>query len=81
MVYSKKEYQDSIKNRFDHFEAIIDRSLKSRGYATVQTSTIGYDLIDGFIKWVKNKYEPAGWAVKRESFSDCRESWDYVQIS
>jgi hypothetical protein len=86
MVLSKKDweklYNQDLQDAFLRVANIIDSNLSSRKMTTDTSSlTIYTKYKDELIELIIKEYEKQGWNVKRNKYSDFRESWDYLQFS
>lgn len=81
MVFKASEFKAQIEN-IDLYTETIDKKLKSSGYARFYVEYIreSYDVRERIVKSLIQKYQDAGWKVTRETYSDFRESWDYISI-
>ena len=88
MVLKKSEYKEKTKLNFDALlmlvEGFVDKRLL-RGVKSIPVADIKgfvpYEDREEFLAFFIKKYQEAGWTIKRDTYSDFRESWDTLQFS
>ena len=85
MVIKRKDWEEqnskSYTNELNRVEYYIDDKIKSGSTKiAIDKLNLDYHIKDKIINNIIKIYKEAGWSVKRDSYSDCRESWDNLNF-
>lgn len=88
MVLKKSEWYKKKKLDFTGYIKLVSEFVDKRlinntmSIATKDvTAFVPYESREEFLVLFIKAYEEAGWIVKRDRYSDCRESWDTLKFS
>jgi hypothetical protein len=75
----KQMETDELNNLFREWERKLDSGLQ-RGIRRFSLEGVSYTLKTVLFEKIKQEYQKAGWTVVRDTYGDCRESWDCIEF-